>query len=94
MPSLADYYFKIKDCYEGCNKLAGSLGAFFQNFVHGGRVMCANNEKQFREEDIDDLDATSLYPSAMKFFDGFLKGGPKRIQTTDFEKLKTMMATS
>ena len=50
--------------------------------------MCANNKKQFREEDIDDLDATSLYPSAMKFFDGFLKGAPKRIQTTNFKKLK------
>ena len=50
-------------------KLAGCLG-HFQNCVHGGRVMCANNEKQFVEEDIEDLDANSLYPSAMKYFEG------------------------
>ena len=51
-------------------------------------MTCANNEKQFREEEIDDIDYNALYPSAMRFFDGFLKGTPKRINTTDYEQLK------
>ena len=47
LPSLAQYYFKINDCFDGCFQLCGSLGAFFQNFVSGGRVMTRNNVKQY-----------------------------------------------
>ena len=68
--------------------LLGAWASFFQNCVHGGRVMCANNEKQFVEEDIEDLDANSLYPSAMKYFEGYLLGKPKRLKTTNYERIK------
>ena len=88
LPSLAQYYFKINDCSDGCPELCGSLGAFFQNFVSGGRVMTHDNVKQFVEESIQDFDAVSLYPSAMHLFDGFLRGIPKRIATTDYNALK------
>ena len=88
LPSLAQYYFKINDCFEGCVQLCGSLGAFFQNFVSGGRVMTRNNVKQFVQKCVQDFDAVSLYPSAMHLFEGFLKGMPKRITTTNYDKLK------
>ena len=42
---------------------------------------------------IQDFDAVSLYPSAMHLFDGYLKGKPKRIQTTNYEEIKIMMGT-
>jgi hypothetical protein len=64
------------------------LGAFFQNFISGGRVMQRNNVKQFIEKNIQDFDAVSLYPSAMHLFEGFLKGMPKRITTTNYDELK------
>ena len=44
LPSLADYYFKINDCFEGCYQMAGSLGQFFDNFVVGGRTMTRKNK--------------------------------------------------
>lgn len=38
---------------------------FIQKCIVGGRVMCAENKKMVVEENIDDFDAVSLYPSAM-----------------------------
>ena len=37
---------------------------------------------------IQDFDAVSLYPSAMNLFDGYLKGMPKRLETTNYEEIK------
>ena len=37
---------------------------------------------------IQDFDAVSLYPSAMHLFDGYLRGRPKRLQTTNYEDIK------
>ena len=68
--------------------MCGSLGAFFQNFVSGGRVTTRNNVKQFVEKCVQDFDAVSLYPSAMHLFEGFLRGMPKRITTTNYDELK------
>ena len=78
----------INDCFQGCYQLCGSLGAFFQNFVGGGRVMSRNNVKQYVEKCVQDFDAVSLYPSAKHLFEGFLKGMPKRITTTNYDELK------
>ena len=71
LPSLADYYFKINDCFEDCYQMCGSLGQFFDNFVVGGRTMTRENKKQFIEKNVQDFDAVSLYPSAMSLFDGY-----------------------
>ena len=43
---------------------------------------------QFVQKCIQDFDTVSLYPSAMHLFEGFLKGMPKRITTTDYNELK------
>ena len=88
LPSIAEYYFRINGCYEGCCQLNGSLGAFFQNFVHGGRVMTRRNVIQHIEKLVQDFDAVSLYASAMALFCGFLKGMPKRISSKQFHDLK------
>ena len=50
LPSLAKHYFKTNGCFDGCYELCGSLGAFFQNFISGGRVMTRNTYKQFIEK--------------------------------------------
>ena len=55
LPSLAQYYFKINDCFDGCYQLCGSLGAFFQNFVSGGRVMTRDHVKQHVSKLVQDL---------------------------------------
>ena len=50
--------------------------------------MTRNNVKQFVLQEVQDFDAVSLYPSAMRLFEGFLKGMPKRITTTNYNELK------
>ena len=66
-------------CFDGCFQLSGKPQNFIQRCVSGGRTMCANNEKQYVENRIQDFDAVSLYPSAMSIMDGVPKGIPKII---------------
>lgn len=65
-----EVYFKTKDLY----KVGGIVREFMQRAIHGGRVMCADNQKWTYRADVDDIkagegivdfDAVSLYPSAM-----------------------------
>ena len=88
LPSLANYFFKINDCFDGCFEMSGALGKFFNNFVSGGRVCSRDNEKHYVEKNIQDFDAVSLYPSAMYLFQGYLKGTPKRIVSKNYEDIK------
>lgn len=76
LPSIAQYHFYLKGCYNDCVQMSGLLAEYFNNFVVGGRCMLANNKKQHKTGRIQDFDAVSLYPSAMKRFDGLLKGQP------------------
>lgn len=78
LPSIAQYYFHVNDCYQECYNMNGLLARYFNQFVVGGRVMLRDNKPQHRGNQ-DDFDACSLYPSAMRNFDGFLKGAPKVI---------------
>lgn len=86
--SLAHKYFIKKGCYEGVNELGGVPQLFIQGCVVGGRTMVSNNEKKMVEAKINDFDAVSLYPSAMFRMDGFLKGVPKVLQTTNYDEIK------
>jgi len=70
-----DYIVK-EGCFNDCYKLAGTPRDFIQKCVVGGRVMCRDNKKWKVEGKINDFDAVSLYPSAMKRMKGFLKGKP------------------
>lgn len=91
LASLAHNFFINEKCYEGVNEIAGTPQQFIQKCVVGGRVMCANNKKHIENNNsakIMDFDAVSLYPSAMKKMDGYLKGLPKVINNLDFNSIK------
>lgn len=90
LASLAHNFFINEGCYEGVNELAGTPQQFIQKCVVGGRVMCAENKKNMENKGtkIMDFDAVSLYPSAMKKMDGYLKGLPQVINNLDYNTIK------
>ncbi len=83
--SLAHRYFVNEGCYDGVYQLSGVPQIFIQGSVVGGRTMVSENNKINIEERVNDFDAVSLYPSAMKRMDGFLKGKPKVIEDKTYE---------
>jgi hypothetical protein len=54
----------------------------------GGRTMMAENKQHHIKEEVDDFDAVSLYPSAMKRVGGYLKGLPKILTELNYEFLQ------
>ena len=72
-------FAKRYGCFDGCYELSGKPQNFILRCVSGGRTMTAANEKQYVEGYIQDFDAVSLYPSAMKIMNGVPKGKPKVI---------------
>ena len=50
--------------------------------------MTANNKQYNVKGKIADIDACSLYPSAMYFMEGFLEGLPKALSDISYEPLK------
>lgn len=91
IPSLAERYFKNCGCFDGCYKLSGLPQLFISRSVVGGRTMMRNNKKEIIENQIlNDFDAVSLYPSAMARINGFLKGLPKVIKSSNlnYEDIK------
>lgn len=89
LPSLGHKYLIKMGCYDDVYKLSGTPQRFIQKCVVGGRVMCANNQKQIHTGRIQDFDAVSLYPSAMTRMDGFLRGAPKIIHESEWEHVKS-----
>lgn len=75
--SMTDAYYIEQGIYDGINEMAGVPLKFHASASPGGRVMCANNERSFTTEEMDDTDANSLYPSAQISLGGFLKGNAK-----------------
>lgn len=86
--SLAHKYFVNTGCYNDVYALSGIPQMFIQGCVVGGRTMVSNNTKISLQDDVNDFDAVSLYPSAMYRMDGFLKGKPKVISNLSYEWLK------
>lgn len=94
LPSIADAYMKKSDVYEGCFEISGSQLIFIQKCMVGGRTMTSEN-KMFNFTGgngigLDDLDAVSLYPSAMKRMGGYLIGKPKVLHNKTYEFLKSI----
>ena len=54
--------------------MSGVIQQFITKCVVGGRVMCNSNLQHHVKRKIADVDAGSLYPSAMYFMSGFCKG--------------------
>jgi len=88
--SLAHNYFVNQKCYDGVFQISGIPQMFIQKCVVGGRTMMSNNKKEIIKKVINDFDAVSLYPSAMKRLQGFLKGLPKVITNLNYDFLKSV----
>jgi len=88
--SLAHNYFVDQRCYDDVFQISGIPQMFIQKCVVGGRTMMSNNKKQIIKKVINDFDAVSLYPSAMKRLEGFLKGLPKVITNLTYDFLKSV----
>lgn len=86
--SLAFKFFDHTDSYKGCYKLAGIPREFIQKCVVGGRTMTRDNKKWKTTGLLDDFDACSLYPSAIRRLNGFLKGCPKIIKNLSYNSIK------
>ena len=65
----------------------GALRNFFSSFVSGGRLWSRYKKETVEDKNVQDFDAVSLYPCALHLFNGYLKGIPKRITTTDYNQL-------
>ncbi|TNJ27994.1 putative DNA polymerase [Giardia muris] len=76
LPALAQTYALSRGCFEGCRRVAGSTALFLRRCLVGGRKMFKDNEPLSVEGDIVELDAVSMYPSAMMRLHT-LKGLPK-----------------
>jgi hypothetical protein len=98
LASLADTYLIKEGCYEDVYALSGISQMFIQGCVVGGRTMTNSNKMQKFDSEINELtgkatkmqdfDGVSLYPSAMRRMEGFLKGLPKVIKNLDYQNVK------
>jgi hypothetical protein len=77
IPSIITNIFMKQGIFKDCFELSGLPREFITKAMVGGRCMTANNEKHDVNLKINDLDATSLYPTAMTQIKGFVKGRPK-----------------
>ena len=90
LPSLANDYMLKEGVYDGCYMVCGSQLQFIMKSMVGGRTMTRKNEKYYKDVELDDLDAVSLYPSAMNRLAGYLMGKPKVLKNLTYEFLKSV----
>jgi hypothetical protein len=80
LASLSDSYMAKTGCYEHCYQVSSLPRIFMQKCIVGGRTMSCDNEKAVVNDELNDFDAVSLYPSAItRLADdlgGYLKGLP------------------
>jgi hypothetical protein len=74
LPSLACTFAWLQGAYDGVCKYSGTLRAYLSSAIYGGRVMTRDNKPIIVEGDIANVDAVSLYPSAMKELPGMPTG--------------------
>ena len=86
--SLASSFMLKSGCYDNVYQVSGVLQQCISRCVVGGRVMTARNKQYHVKKKIADFDARSLYPSAMYFMLGFLKGLPEVLSDTSYEFLQ------
>jgi hypothetical protein len=64
--SLTNRYMGINGAFDNIYTVSSNLREYISNAIYGGRVnVCEQFKKQIIKEDINDYDATSLYPSAI-----------------------------
>jgi len=88
LPSLANDYMTKEGVYEGVCYVGGEQREFIQRALVGGRTMTRENKKHKTSRPLDDFDAVSLYPSAMKRLGGYLIGNPKPLENKTYDFLR------
>ena len=83
--SLASSFMLKSGCYENVFQISGALQQFISRCVVGGRVVTNSNKACHVKKKFADFDACSLYPSAMYFMEGFLKGLPQVLSNTSYD---------
>ena len=86
--SLASDCMLNSGCYNNVFHISGVLQQYITRAVVGGICMTANNHMYHVKQNIADVDACSLYPSAMYQMEGCLEGLPKALRNTSYEFLK------
>ena len=98
LPQLANDYLKKEKVYDKVYMVSGVVREFCYGAMVGGRTMLRNNEMydtnefedRFKGVLLNDLDAVSLYASAMIRLGGFCKGVAKVIPDLDWCVLKDL----
>ena len=86
--SMASSFMVKLGCYDNVYQISGVLQQFITKCVVGGRVTTNSNKHYHLKQKIAYVDACSLYPSAMYFVEGLLKGLPNVLSDTSYEFLK------
>lgn len=80
LPQYATHYLGRCGVFDGCYQFRGSIREFLARAVVGGKCMIGANVPHMITKFMDDFDACSLYPAAMKRIadeGGFSVGTPK-----------------
>ena len=85
---LASSFMLKSSCYRDVYQVSGAIQQFISKCVVGGRVMTNSNKQYHVKKKTADFDACSLYPSAMFYTEGFLKGKPTVLSDRSYEFLK------
>ena len=86
--SLASDVMLNSGCYNDVFQISGVLQQYITRCVAGGRCMTANNKMYRVKKKVADLDACSLYSSAMHFIEVLLEGLPKVLNNIPYDVLK------
>ena len=71
--SMASSFMLKSGCYDNVYQISGVIQQFISKCVAGGRAMTNPNKQYHVKKKTADVDACSLYPSAMHFLDGLLE---------------------
>ena len=82
LQSLASAYELKAGCYDGVAMVSGVIQHFINQCVVGGRTMTNSNKMWHVTCKVADFDCCSQYPSSMSRMNGYLKGTPKVIQSS------------
>ena len=86
--SMASSCMLKPGCYDNVYQTSGVLQQLISRCVEGGRVMTNSNKQYHVKRKIADVDACSLYPSAMHYMDGLLEDKPKVLNYKSHEFLQ------
>ena len=75
-------------CYDNVYQTPGVIQQVITKCVAGVKAMTNSNKQYHVKKKTTDFDACSLYPSAMYFMQGFLKGLPRALSDTSYDFLK------